>query len=529
MSESNPQDGLVPRGESRPASDSLTYGYDADGSPEAGGKRRNTRSTLQEGPDDSELTETEAHQPPKFIQSDYNEYYLEFPFVQAALKIFEDEVVEPGWHVEATVDGETDEEMTEALELWGQNCAIHGGEPGNDIRKLINSIPSKRRAKPGVFLEKVGTADDPDTFAALQLLDPKTLEIYTHKNKNLIVQPGDDVPAEHPTTEDGTPAGYVQYPGSSTAHSRLDRDQEPIAFSAEDIVKIAYDPPENSPWGRTIWPAIRYHIESLKQKLRDQHASIALAGHPHRLYIGKNWQPEHAKALAQADRDEETSGGNTRSRSPSRRRGSRRRQRRREREDYGKVNSQAGRVDYLPGNQGDVEVEVVDGTVADIDDAVMYDIEAIFSILPISKFKLAFEEGINQFVVEPQERKDDRYVDDERLEIRETIEPLFEQKADELAGGDYQGEVEWKLEQPKADNPFERSDFDADAVATLVGAFANYAQSDADTVFGAELPYLLADMDQEEFQSALDASPFAPDDDEEMPGVEGEPPDNVEE
>ncbi|WP_114576701.1 hypothetical protein [Saliphagus sp. LR7] len=489
MSDSPSNDSLDPRGESRPdSSGQYVYGYDTRDSPEAGGNRHPTQWTSRTTPEGTELVETEVHKPPQSIQQDYNEYYLEFAFVQAALKIFEDEVVEPGWNVEATIDGDRDDEMTEALELWGKNCAIHGGETGQDIRKIINQLPSKRRTKPGAFLEKVGTRDDPDALAAVMMLDPATMQIYTHEYQNLIVQPDDPVHSSHPRTEDGEPAAYIQYPGLEEPGKPDESDPEDfdsIRFAADDIVKITYDPPEDSPWGRTLWPAMKYHIDALKQKLRDQNASIALAGHPHRIYIGKEWDQEDAEALAEAGEKGDTASRSGRS--------------------DGDTESQAGRVDYLPGQMGDLQIEVVEGQVTDIDDAVMYDIEAIFSLLPVSKLKIAFEEGINQFVAEPQMAKDDRYVDGEQLHIEEKIEPLFAEKADKLSGGtSYEGEVSWKLEQPKADNPFERSDFDSEAVSTFIGALANYAQSGADTMFGSKLPLKLADMDPEEFIDEAD-------------------------
>ncbi len=438
------------------------------------GTRRGARGLM--GRRDT-LSDTDLSPPPEDAWENFRDYYLEFPFVQAALKIFDENVVEPGWDVEARIDGDVDEEMTRALEIWGENCAIFAGEPGHDIIHILSQIPSLRRVKPAVFLEKIGTTDEPDSLTAIQMLDPTTITIRLRRNQNIVVQPGDDVGQGHPVTEDGTPAGYVQYDDevdrSLSRHDKLD----PINFAADDIIKVVYDPEEGSPWGRTIWPALEDTITGLKEKLADRNAAIRLAGHPHRIYSSDTWSQEQAEEFADSHEAGEVSTW--------------------EMDTERRSDGFASRVDFVPNV---VEVTVVEGNVADIKDAIQDDVEAIFSMLPVSKFKIAYEEHINQFVVEPQSEKDQMWVDKERRFIESIVgNPLFRQKADELADG-YDGEVDFRIRQPASENPLERDSFNADDFLTFMRAFNEFANSDAALDFPSALPYFAAGMDREKFE-----------------------------
>ncbi len=423
-----------------------------------------------------QTAETDIAPPPEGAYEDFEEFYIEFPFVQAALKIFDENVVEPGWDIEARIDGEVDDEMTQALQMWGENCAVYAGEPGHDLGHILAQIPSLRRVKPAVFLEKIGTVDEPDSLAAIQMLDPTTITIRLRKNQNIVVQPGDDVGQGHPTTAAGEPAGFVQYDNEAERSMSRHQDNEPIFFSADDIIKVVYDPKEGSPWGRTIWPALKDIIRGMKRKVADRNAAIRLAGHPHRIYSSDTWTEDEAKSYSEAHKEGSTSKW--------------------ELDEERTSDGYASRVDFVPSM---VDVQVVEGQVADIEDAIRDDIEAIFSMLPVSKFKIAYEKDINQFVVEPQSKKDDMWIDKERRFLESLVgKPLFRQKADELADG-YDGTIDFKIKQPVSDNPLERDSFDAEEFLTFMRAFNEYSSSEAHLDFPRALPYFAAGMDRDRF------------------------------
>lgn len=376
---------------------------------------------------------------PQTIDEYWREYYREFPLTRASLSIFDDLVTEPGYQIAATIDGETDEEMEAALQKWAANCAIHAGEWGVDLSVLLNQLPSKRRGKGTLFVEKVGTEEDPDALAALMLLDPSTMSIKTRDDQNLLVQPTDDVEADAPRTDDGDAAAYVQYENDG---SPPNDDTDEIPFTVDDIVKLVYDPDEGSPWGTSIFEALSDRIDSLRQKFNDRDVAIKQVGYGHRIYSSENWSLEEAKEYKKAHRNGEVSSW----------------------EDPDSEGTWAGRVDFASDS---LDVNVVEGTVPDIDDPVMDDIQAIFSLMPVARFRVAYYEQINQFVVEPQNETDDRKIDDERQYQERKIGPIIEEKADELAGGTYEGDVSFTIEQPQEENPLRRSDFPAENLESL--------------------------------------------------------------
>lgn len=470
-----------PRGENR---DSTGFIHSRGGFDENGRKR--VRSWRVGTKSDSD---TDIESVPAAAKEEYRRYYLEFAITQSALRTFDDLVLEPDWEVTAKVNDEVDEDMTDALNLWGQHCAIRAGEPGHDLSNILSQCPSGRRAKPAVIIEKIGTVEDPEAIAGLQLLEPWNMSARFVPNQNMIIQPGHDVGRDHPMVERNgkqVPAAYVQYDDEQDSFaSSSDSDQ--IPFAQDDLLKLTYDPPDGSAWGRTIWSSLAEPIDRLKQKLRDRDAAIRLTGHPHRIYSSDAWTKEEAKQYADAHDEGQMSAWDI--------------------EDEANKKSYAGRVDYVPHT---VNVQVVEGEVADISDAVKDDLEQIFSILPVSKHNIAYVDEINQFVVDPLDANDDRRVDKERRYLEGKFSPLFAEKADELADDEYPGEVEFHIRQPESDNPLERSDFEPERVADLVGAFTEYVKSGASTEFPRELPYFFAGMSRETFEDEYAEEPIDP-------------------
>ena len=390
--------------------------------------------------------------PPADLAKNHQQYFREpeLGFTRAGLKIFTLTVTEPGYTIEATVDnadgeGDTpDEEMQDALREWASQCAIDAAESGQDLSTLLKRAPIVRYSKGTGFIEKVGTREDPDALAALVYHKPETFTQYLRENKSLVVKPDDDVDLDHPTTPTDEAAGYVQYDGLSNF------DDGEIPFAFDDIIKLTLDADDGDAWGSPIWDACGSRIDALVQKLKDRDASIRTVGHNHRIYSSENWTQQNAEDYAEAHKEGSVSAGP-------------------EVADYsddpeGYRESWPGRVDFVPSA---VEVQTVEGQVADIDDAVMDDIEAIFSVLPVSQPKIAYASDINQFVIGSLDDTDDRLVDEERRYLERTFAPIFEEKADELAGGEYEGNVSFRIEPDVDANPIERSDFPAENLAAL--------------------------------------------------------------
>jgi len=400
----------------------------------------------------------EERDAPATIATNWENYYKDFALTRAPLHLFDEAVIEPGYKIRVEDEnGERDRDMEDALNLWASNCVIHAGELGHDLRKLLGSLPSKRRGKGTVLIEKVGTDTDPDATVALMSLDPSTFKMHTRPRQPILIQPDDDVDRDHPTTPSGKAAAYTQYHEDVPGHA----EKDPIHFATTDILKLTYDADDGEVWGTSVFDAISDRIDALRQKLEDRDYAIRQTGYAHRIYNSDNWSQEEAKAYAEAHRDGEVSSEY----GP-------------DDDDGGEKNSFAGRVDFVSDS---VDVQVEEGTVPDLEDAIRDDVEQIFSVMPVGKYQIAYADDLNQFVVDPQREQDKEAVDSERRYLERKFEPIIEEKADELASGDqYSGEVSFSIEPPEDENPLRRESFPADNLQTFANAWKAYKQSGAE-------------------------------------------------
>ena len=493
--------------------------------------------------------ETDKSAPPATITRYWEDYFKGFPLTRAPLRIFDEAVAEPGYRIEATVkretgetddDGEpitetvTDEEMEQALREWAANAAYHAAESDQDLADLIRGNPSKRRGKGTLFMEVVRA--ESGMPVGLMYHDPATFKIYTREDQAILVQPDDDVGEDHPRDDtrteehpNGKAAAYVQYDDDLDGYD----DEEPVAFAAEDIIKFAYEPDTGDPWGTSIYASSAERIDALKQKLRDREASIRLVGGPLRVYSSEDWTPDQAAEWAEKHEEGELT--------------SRANERQKRRLQYGPRNGSLsdtyshGTLNqdvYDPADNplsrateyigGDLDIDVIQGEVADIGDAVMDDVQMIFADMPVSQFRIAYVSDINQFVVQPQESDDARRVDQERNYLRRKIEPVFEEVSDYLAGGDeYEGDVRWAIESPPSSNPLEREDFPKENLEALSGAIKELNQAGADpALINGVLSNAGVDIEEyrENYEATFEPEDLAPELEDETPPEQ--PPEN---
>lgn len=444
---------------------------------------------------------SEKSSPPERIREHWNDYYNEFALTRAPLRNFDLAVMEPGYRIRVEdSDGDRDEEMEEALKLWASNCVIHAGQMGHDLAKLLSSLPSKRRGKGTVLIEKVGTEDDPDALAGLMSLDPSTFKIYTREDQTLLIQPEDEVAPDHPKVN-GQAAAFVQYDDSLSRFA----DKDPIPFTVDDIIKLTFDADDGEVWGTDIFVAIDDRIDALIQKLNDRDYAIRQTGYAHRIYSSQNWSQQEAEDYAEAHKKGEVSSEyGPPADQPDR---------------GGEKDSFAGRVDFVPD---EVEITTEHGKVPDLDSAVRDDIEQIFSIMPVGKYQIAYADDLNQFVVDPQIEKDNEKVDKERRYLERKISPILEEKADELASGDrYDGSVHFSIEPQQDENPLRRDGFPSENLKALMTAYRDYKEGGVDMDLPPGAFAELAGFDLEELRDRheWDADPLEIEDSADTPSA----------
>jgi len=493
-------DDPAPRGEDRDAGFLVSvFGNSFSGSRVT---NSTTRSAAQSSTDEAPKIEAVRSTAPSGINSDHHDYFEhpELGFTRAGLKLFALTVTEPGYRLEATQDGETDEQMQNALRRWASSCAIHGGERDQPFETILQRAPIERYSRATGFIEKAGTRENPRALSALIYHDPGTFTQYLRKNKTVVIQPDDRVDRDHPRAPRGdgetVPAAYVQYDSASGF------DTDSVKFAADDVLKLTFDTEPGETWGTRIWEGCGSRIDALVKKLKDRDASIETVGHNHRIYSNENWSMDRAEEYATKHKSGDVSAGPRVADHSN------------DREGYRQ--SFAGRVDFVPS---DLDVTTVEGKVADIDDAVKDDIEAIFSVLPVSKPKIAYATDINQYVIDPLDDMDGRLIDEERRTLEWIFEkPVFQAKADELAGGvagdgAYSGEVSFSIESEPASNPLQRSDFPRENFEAAAGSVESLLKAGAsESLVWALLGDAGYDRDdvQEEYGQPFNPEEFAP-------------------
>ena len=452
-------------------------------------------------PSDEALT-SERRPPPATIDEYWTQYYEQFALTRAPLNDFSSSVVAPGYRIRAhDADGERDEDMEEALQLWAENCVIHAGELGHDLRILLEQIPKKRRGKGTELVEKVGTDTDPDAVVALMTLDPSTFKFHTRERQPILIQPDDEVAEEHPRTPTGKAAAYTQYHEDVVTP---DSDKDPIHFSVDDVIKFTWDVDDGEVWGTSIYESIDDRIDALLQKLEDRDFAIRQTGYPHRIYSSDNWSMGQAEEYAEAHKEGDVSS------------------------EYGPEDDEkrggdqqsfAGRVDFVPH---EVNVQVESGNVPDLADPIRDDVEHIFAVMPVGKYQIAYADDLNQFVVDPQKEKDEEAIDDERRYLERKFQPVIQEKADELASGErYEGEITFVIEPPEDENPLRRESFPAENLQTFANAWKAYKQGNVeqDLPAGAFAEFAGFDLESKQDEYEWEADPLELGDGQDTPGA----------
>lgn len=334
--------------------------------------------------------DTEKYKPPKDEMQDYWRAFETVPFIRQSITSFAREVVEPGWFIEAESD-----ETAEELAQWMRSCAITEGQKGNDFLMLAKKSIIQREVRGTVMIEHVPDRTDRDSIAALKLINPETVTVFTKPDTTLLWDPDDNAPNSVPRTDDGDVAAYVQF---YNENKFPDRDMNP--FAQDDITKITRDADVGEIYGTSRIEAVLPRVESLRQKLSDLDASIENKAWPAWIFqFGTEdnpWHPDEISDFMQ-EQDEENFTPGTKQ-----------------------------------GVQGDIGVETVGGDVPDIEYSIKYDINHILSIMPMPKAATGFAEDVNQFVTRFQNERIRRQVREARRELEHEFQDILEMKAEEL-------------------------------------------------------------------------------------------------
>lgn len=377
--------------------------------------------------DDSGVEDEGPFKPFTFQQEDFDrtepdhdamrKYWRQFettPFVRKSITSFSRQVMEPGYYLQAR--GLDEEELTE-LDHWLTKSAIIEGEQGQDFRQLAKKLIVQMEVRGTGFVEKAPSRDDEDKIAGLKLINAETMEAVTKPGQSILLQPDDiDTFDGAPKAESGGAAAWLQDLGETetffgTPVRGRDRGVEDgdvdndfkVGFREDEIIKIARDADAGEIFGTSRLEAVSDRIDGLRQKLCDNDDAIASKAYPLWLFLfGSEDNPWDSDDINEFMRSHEME------------------------------NFHAG---MKQGVRGDVSVETVSGEVAEIADALNFDINWIMSIMPVPMYMLgAFQDRaqVGQFGGIAQQQETQRQIKDTRRDLEEKFTPVVRQVARQL-------------------------------------------------------------------------------------------------
>lgn len=345
-------------------------------------------------------------QVPRDHEVDYWEVFEQIPFVRESIRAFASEVLAPGYYVEApTEDGR------QQLEKWLEISAISAGQKYRDWHEIAKKSIIQREVRGFCLIEKVPDGEDGDGLAGFMLIPPQDIEVQTYPNKPVLLDPEAEFEGSEDAvkTEGGEFAAYIQ----------VNDQGEDVLFTADEVIKLTRDEDVGEIFGVSRIEAVKDRILSLEDKVNNNDLAIkSMAWKFWLIQFGSEDDPWSESDI------EEFMTNHTR-------------------EDF-----TAG---MKQGVTGDVDIETISGEVADISDALDFDVNWIMSAMPGTKYALgAFEGDINQFVSRSQETRFENQVREARRELEGEFNPALREKALELGvvSEDNKSEVNLRIATP---------------------------------------------------------------------------------
>jgi hypothetical protein len=377
----------------------------------------------------------------------YWDLYRESELVRRGVNIFADDVVAPGYRVEADDDALQDE-----LEDWLSEAAIVGGESHRDFSRVLRGIIIHEFVRGTAIVETVPMAENPDETWGFRLVNPSTVEAYTYDSQAVLVRPDDTDVDGVKTTPRGEAAAYGQWGDGALAGPF---QKETFYLSQNDVIKFVKDRDTADIFGNSGIEPIAEHIAELQRMVHDLGEAIHSKSYPHWIFklgepSGDVQNPRAGIWPEEAMRDY--------------------------RNEHKDGNWEVGNKDFVPG---DVDVDTISSDVPEIEDVLDWIVEEIIAGLPVPKYKIAHANDINRDITSEQAPQYERRVEAKRHRLEDAFTPVLREKAAQLGYGEgVRSSITLRIEEPREENPLRRENFDADAFATFAKGLKAASASD---------------------------------------------------
>ncbi|MDB2225608.1 hypothetical protein PM023_13105 [Halorubrum ezzemoulense] len=419
-------------------------------------------------------------------QGDLEQYWDQYrsnPLVRRGIDIFADDVVAPGYRVDADSD-----ELVAELEEWLSTAAIVGGESHRDFTEILEGSVIHEEVRGTAMVEKVPTKESPDETWGFRLVNPSTVEAYTYDSQAVLIRPDDTETDGVQLTPRGDAAAYGQW-GDGALAGPFNKDT--VYLSQDDVVKLIQDPDTADIFGNSTIEPVSQEIAELNRMIHDLGEAIHSKSYPH--WIFKLGEPEGDAQNPRAGIWPEEEMKSYRNK-------------------HKKGNWEVGNKDFVPG---DVEVETISSDVPEIENILNWIVEEIIAALPVPKYKLAHTDNINRDVTSEQAPQYERRIESKRHRLQNAFTPVLQEKAEQLGyGPEVVSTIELSIEEPREENPLERDGFDAEEFAQFAQGLKAVSGGDGsprDIVSADEMRGLLGlpdrdDVDESALESGLDES-----------------------
>ena len=331
-------------------------------------------------------------------------------FVWKAYDVFANEVWEPGYRLEGPDEtvayfmGEQDDldaSPPEGTPEGGflENCGVFAGEKQQSFYDVGKAATFQRRMRGTVLVERLKKdSDDPESeISGFYFIRPETVSAEVYPNQNILIDPEDTDVDGVEVTKRGEAAAYIQFDDNSILGRKgtFDDDEE-IPLSQNDVHKQVLNPGigddpggEQGIFGTPGLEPISEDIAEYLQIKRDRATAISNKAHG-------IWLIEHGREVVDLGTERQLI----------------------EWDDDSMDDFEDNLSDIDPGGyvtfDGSVSPERVDGDVPDLESTIQNYIDDIFSGLPVSKYKVGFEDDINRDVTSEQSDSDQQMVEEER-------------------------------------------------------------------------------------------------------------------
>jgi hypothetical protein len=401
----------------------------------------------------------------------------EVGFVWKAFDVFAQEVWKPGYRIEAeseetkayfmgdqeAIDASPPEDTPEGGFL--SNCAIYAGEKHQDFFDLGKETTRQRRLRGTVTLERMkADPDSPESeITGWYFIRPETLSAEVYPNSNILIDPDDTEQSGVELTKRGEAAAYIQFDDNSILGQRFNGfDKDEIPLSQNDVHKQVLNPGigddiddsealEQGVFGTSEIQPVREDIAEYRNIKRNEATAISNKAHGiHFIEHGRDVLNLGNGQVEVIEWDDESM------------------------DSFESELSNIGPGGYVT-HDASINVERKTGDVPDLESVKANYINDIFSALPVSKYKIGFEDDVNRDVTSEQSENDQDLITEEReyqeRQWTKEIRLVAERKGLDTTG------LQLKIEPEPDDSPVMSLSADemdklatyADALNTLAG------------------------------------------------------------